>query len=147
MRTCWVPQWLVHHGKIGPRICLPTSFSCTWSDAPTLVSLRIEDSQPLILLNIFTRLSRPTHFLCQVFLSHGEIDETGVNKTCFIFHAFSTAELSRLPQSTCSALTRPPYLKARGRLDLGFTCFSLFCQLHPAGRLVVVRKVYYIRYV
>lgn len=25
------------------------------------------------------------------------------------------------------SLTRPPYLKARGRLDLGFTCFSLFC--------------------
>lgn len=26
-----------------------------------------------------------------------------------------------------SALQRPPYLKANARLDLGFTCFSLFC--------------------
>ena len=26
------------------------------------------------------------------------------------------------------ALSRPPYLKANGRLDLGFTCFSLFCR-------------------
>mmetsp|Transcript_119236 Transcript_119236/g.282998 ORF Transcript_119236/g.282998 Transcript_119236/m.282998 type:complete len:460 (+) Transcript_119236:55-1434(+) len=25
------------------------------------------------------------------------------------------------------SLSRPPYLKANGRLDLGFTCFSLFC--------------------